>query len=273
MHGNIAETVRKTSEHELLKLAVCSDLRKNILICLSGGKQPLSQVREILDISSTTAIHALRELEKNRLVSQEKDKNYALTSIGSTITLKLIDFNNAVEVLKTHERFWLEHDLSGIPEHMMEKIGWLKNSTLIEDTSTDIFKVHKNFIKLLSDARVIKGISSIYVPEFMQLFQELILNKNVDVELILTQDVLGKIDEEIIKKISLDKSHKLKLYITKEGTKAAFTVTDYFFSLGLFHVNGNYDYNRDLVSYDEKGIEWGKGLYEWYLQQAERISF
>ena len=259
------------SNQELHRLIVCSDIRKNILITLNHKAKSLGDLRDELNISSTTAIHALRELEKNRLTFQDTNKNYALTNIGTIVALKLLDFNDAIEVMKKHESFWIEHDLTGIPEHMMEKIGWLKGSTLIEDTSTDIFKVHTNFIKLLTNAREIKGVSSIFVPEYFNLFQDLIINKKVDVELILTKDVVDKLDESTLNKIFEDETLKLKLYITKQNTKAAFTVTDYFVSMGLFHSNGTYDYNRDLVSYDKKGIEWGRGLFEWYLQQSEKI--
>ncbi|MCZ7384046.1 MAG: DUF1724 domain-containing protein [Candidatus Methanoperedens sp.] len=238
---------------------------------MNEDKKSLGDLRTELNISSTTAIHALRELEKSNLAFQDKDKNYTLTKIGRIITLKVADFSNTVDILKKHERFWLEHDLSGIPDDMMEKIGWLKGSTLIEDTPTDIFKVHANFVSLLSKAKVIKGVSSIFVPEFMKLFEDLIINKNVEVELIFTKEVAGKIDDLTIEKIFNNKGSKLKLYITKEDMKAAFTVTDSFLSFGLFHIDGSYDYNRDLITYDKKGIEWGRDLYEWYLQRAERV--
>lgn len=256
---------------EILHLTACSDLRRNILISMIEQDKSLADLRKGLNISSTTALHALKELEKNNLTFQQKDKNYALTNIGRIITLKLVDFNNAAEVMRKYERFWLEHDMSGIPDQLFETIGWLHGSNLVEDTATDIFKVHRNFIKLLSDARKIKGISSIYVPEYIELFPDLIINKKVNVELILTQEVIEKIDKKIINEIISDKSLDLKLYITTEKTKAAFTVTDYFFSLGLFHLNGNYDYNRDLLSFEKKGIEWGNRLFEWYLQKAEKI--
>lgn len=271
MYEDEAETGKNIVTQDMLRLAICSDLRRNLLVNLNEGKKSLGDFRSCLNVSSTTAIHALKELEKNNLVFQEKDKSYALTNIGRMITLKLLDFSDATEVLKKYERFWLDHDMRGIPDQMLEKIGWLNGSNLIEDTATDIFKVHTNFIALLAGSKEIKGISSIYVPEFMILFNDLIINKKVDVELILTKEVLEKIDKTIINNIIIDKSLKFKLYITKEETRAAFTVTDYFFSLGLYHINGNYDYNRDLLSYDTKGIEWGKNLFEWYLQQSERI--
>ena len=256
---------------DMLHLTACSDLRRNILISMIEQDKSLGDLREGLKISSTTALHALKELEKNNLTFQQKNKNYALTNTGRIITLKLVDFSNAAEVMRKHERFWLEHDMSGIPDQLFERIGWLNGSNLVEDTATEIFKVHKNYLNLLSSVKKIKGISSIFVPEFMDVYHDLILNKKIDVELILTQEVAEKIDNKIINNIIGDKSLKLKLYITREKTKAAFTVTDYFFSLGLFHLNGNYDYNRDLLSFEKKGIEWGNSLFEWYLQKAERI--
>ncbi|MCD6456079.1 MAG: hypothetical protein J7K81_04745, partial [Methanophagales archaeon] len=49
-----------TRMQNTLRLAVCSDLRRNLLICLKEGKKALSELRVELEISSTTAIHALR---------------------------------------------------------------------------------------------------------------------------------------------------------------------------------------------------------------------
>lgn len=163
--------------NELMRLAVCSELRKNILVYLNDGEKSLREMREEMNVSSTTAIHALKDLEKSNLTFQDQDKKYALTNTGKIISLKLSDFSDAA--LKKHERFWLEHDMSGIPVHLMGKIGWLKDSVLFTDTELDIFKVHSNFINLLKDAKEIKGFSTIFVPEFATLFEELIQEKNV----------------------------------------------------------------------------------------------
>ncbi len=256
---------------DILHLAVCSELRRNILISLNEGKKPLADLRDGLNISSTTAIHALRELEKNSLVFQEKDKNYGLTNTGRVITLKLLDFNNAAEILKKHERFWLEHDLSGIPEHMMEKIGCLKDSVLITNTETDIFKVHLNFISLLKKAKDIRGVSPFLIPEFTSLFEELIFGKSVDIQLLLTREVYEKLDKGILKKIFTEKDTRFKLYVTKENLKVAFTVTDYFLSIGFFHTGGLYDFSNDLISYSEEASAWGGELFEHYVKLSERV--
>ncbi|MCZ7355624.1 MAG: DUF1724 domain-containing protein [Candidatus Methanoperedens sp.] len=213
----------------------------------------------------------MKELEKNNLVFQEKDKSYALTNIGRMVVLKLLDFSNAAEVMKEHERFWLEHDLSGIPEYMMEKIGWLKDSVLVKNTEIDIFKVHSNFINLLTNAKEIRGFSPFFIPEFGSLLEMLVFEKNVEIQLLLTREIKEKLDKEVLKKLLTQKDIKFKLYIIKENAKVAFTVTDYFLSIGFFHIDGTYDYGNDLISYNKEAIEWGRELFEDLLQLSERV--
>ncbi|MHC1574000.1 MAG: hypothetical protein ACXQTJ_06120, partial [Candidatus Syntropharchaeales archaeon] len=111
-----------------LQLVACSALRRNLIINLSEGNKSLRDLREKLGVSSTTAIHALRDLEKGNIVLQDEGRNYGLTRIGEIVASNLINFTNALDVLKKHESFWLEHDISGIPEHLLGKIGCLSDS-------------------------------------------------------------------------------------------------------------------------------------------------
>ena len=254
-----------------LRLVTCSELRRGVLISLKAGKKPLSELRDDLEVSSTTAIHALRELERENLLFQDKDKDYALTKIGEVIALKLTDLMDAIDVLKKHEDFWLTHDLSGIPPHLLEKIGCLKDSIIIEAPATDVLKIFTNFIDILKNSKEISGVTSMFIPEFGSLLKELTLEKNVDVELILTEEILEGMDKETLKRIFAGKGSKLKLYRMKEKLKVAFTVTDYLISFGLFNIDGTYDWNKDLISYDKEAIEWGRGLFEWHCKQAERV--
>ncbi|MFZ3168690.1 MAG: winged helix-turn-helix domain-containing protein [Candidatus Methanoperedens sp.] len=254
---------------DMLHLIACSDLRRNILISMIEQDKSLGDLREGLKISSTTALHALKELEKNNLTFQQKNKNYALTNTGRIITLKLIDFSNAAEVMRKHERFWLDHDISGIPEHLMEKIGWLKNSNLIQINPLDIIKTHSSYLNSVKKAKWIKGISSIYSPDYPDIFKQLVLNK-IDTSLILNDEVFNKITE-ITGKVNLDNAiinYRLEFLITKENLKLAFTVTDSFFSIGLFNKNGIYDTAFDLISTDNLAIQWGIELFNYYSIKA-----
>lgn len=273
--GGEAGMRNKTNIQDIHRLAACSDLRRNILICLSKGEKSLGDLRDELKISSTTAIHALRELEKVSLAFQDADRKYALTNIGRITTLKLLDFSDAAEVLKKHERFWLEHDLSGIPEHMMERIGWLKNSDVVLINSLDIIKTHTVFVQFVKPAKWIKGVSPIFSADYPVVFKEAI-EKNVSIQAILTDAVLKKtidaLGKENFDKLIFDCKYNFDISVTDENLKVAFTVTDGFLSLGLFTNNGIYDPTHDLISTDNKAIQWGIELFDYYREKAKRYE-
>ncbi len=260
------------TSRNMLQLA-CSDLRRNILISLNEGEKSLADLREELKIRSTTALHALKELGNGNLTFQAQNKNYALTSIGKIIAIKLIDTMIAAEALKKHERFWLDHDLSGIPEHLLGKIGWLKNSNLIQINPLDVYKTHSNYLSFIKEAKWIKGVSPIYSPDYIGIFKELV-NKNLETILILDKDVFSKSTEMIgIENLNAGiKNSRLEILIAEEKLNVAFTVTDSFFSLGLFNKNGIYDTAFDLVATDDLAIKWGVELFNFYIPKARKYE-
>ncbi len=253
--------------HNTLHLAACSDLRRRIMIALKSGKKPLRELRDPLGVSSTTAIHALRELERENLVFQAEDRGYALTKIGEVMVLKLIDMLAVIEVLKKHEDFWLEHDLSGIPLHLLDRMGALSNSSLVADTSTDIFKSHTTLLQILETANEVKGIYPVFHLDYLKIFEELVKRRRIDVELIVTNDVLENIfglveTEEAF--TSFLHEPNLSLFVMDEGIKLALTLTDSVFYLGFFADKGVYDRNSALISDAEKALSWGRELYVHY---------
>ena len=266
---------KRSDIENTLRFAACSDLRRGILISLREGKKALSELRSELDVSSTTAIHALRELGREKLVFQDEDRDYALTKIGGVIALKLTDFINAIDVLKKHEHFWLEHDLSGIPPHLLAKIGMLSNSILIADTPTDVFKSHTILLQILEKANEVRGIYPFFHLEYMEIIEELVKRERIAVELIVTNEVL----DNLIGVVETEKAFKkflhepnFALFAIDEDVKIALTLTDSVFYLGLFDDDGIYDYNRALISDDIQALTWGRELYEHYRQLSEVVD-
>lgn len=260
----------------MLRLAVCSNLRRDLMISLKEGKKPLSELRDELEVSSTTAIHALRELEKGNLIYQDEERNYALTKIGVITALKLVDFLDAIDVLQKYERFWSEHDLSDIPPSLLEKIGDLRNTMPLVGTPTDIFKLHTTFLRVLETANEVKGIYPIFNMEYLTTIEESVKRKKIDVELIVTNVVLesieGAIETEDTFRDFLRESN-FTLFATDTDLKIALTLTDSVFYLGLFARDGIYDYNRALISDDAKALSWGRKLHEHYRQLSKEVDF
>ncbi len=261
---------KRSAIENTLRLATCSDLRRGILICLREGKKALSELRDELGVSSTTAIHALRELEKDNLLFQDKTRDYALTKIGEVIALKLTDFMDAIDVLKKHEDFWLTHGLSGIPPHLLVKIGWLSSSNVIKIDALDIIKTHKSYISFLETAKWIKGVSSIFSLDYPTVFGDLVAHTVT--QLILTESVLNKVIDTVgLENIKYPFSKGyLEIFILEEDVKVAFTVTDTFLSLGSFKFDGTYNNTLDLICTEERAICWGVELFEHYLKKARK---
>jgi predicted transcriptional regulator len=125
--------------------------------------------------------------------------------------------------------------------------------------------------ELLSKANEVRYISSVLLPQKIEMFEE-ILEKS-SMQLMLTSEVLEKWIEikgrENLKKALLEKNFKLWKI---EDIKLSFTVADNFLALGLFSTDGIYDLHKYLISKDKEAIEWGNRLFNYYLEQAEEVK-
>jgi predicted transcriptional regulator len=257
---------------DVARLLICSDLRKNLILSLNNGATTLAELREATGSSSTAAIHALRELEKQRLTLQDGRRNYQLSSSGKIVALHLESFVRTVDVITHFGQFWLGHDLSGIPEDFLKDIGVLQESELLTSTSTDVFKAFSTFIKLLEKAKMVRGVFPIFTPDLLYTFGELAA-KGTQLELVVTNEVRDTI-LELMDRSDLKNELKtnLKLYVIENNPKTAITVTDYFFMLGLFRFDGSYDYSDELLSYNQKGIDWGHDLFNHYVKASKSFD-
>jgi predicted transcriptional regulator len=262
----------QVNERELLRLLICSDLRKKILLALKNGTTSLAEVREATGVSSTAAIHALRELEKERLTFQDGKRNYLLTSTGKIVALHIECFVQTVNVITQLAKFWLEHDLSGIPESSLKNIGCLHESQILTSTATDVFNAFSTFIALLDDAKVIRGVAPVFTPDLLDIYANLAA-KGISIELVVTPEVLENVLELADRSPRKNQlKANLKLFVIKQNPKAAFTVTDYFLMVGLFRFDGSYDNSDQLLSYTNDGIEWGGELFDHYVRASKKFD-
>ena len=232
----------------------------------------LAELRESTGASSTAAIHALRELEKERLTLQDGGRNYLLTSSGKIVALHLESFVRTVDVITQFGQFWLGHDLSGVPDDFLKSIGFLQESQILTSTPTDVFRAFSIFIKLLEEAKVISGVFPAFTPDLLDTFAALTA-KGIQIELVVTREVLDTV-LELIDRSALKNELKqnLKLRVIEENPKTALTVTDYFLMLGLFRFDGSYDYSDELLNYSEQGIDWGRGLFNHYVSASQEFD-
>lgn len=177
--------------------------------------------------------------------------------------------------LSNNCELWFNHQIDVIPVDSLDQIRSLSNSKLIEAEHNDLSKTHVTHIQVMSDAQKIKGVSSIFHLDYIEIFNKL-LEEGVNVKLILTEPVLKKTIElygsenlGYVKKLISE--NQLEIWEIKEDVKVALTVTDKNMTLGLF-VNGIYDTTKLLLSEHENALQWGDNLFNYYLKRAQKVD-
>jgi predicted transcriptional regulator len=268
-----ADPKTKSQEvEEVLRLLACSDLRNNLAKALGDGKKmTLSELSEHVGASSPACVHALRELGKEHVIHQDEKRNYSLTNIGEIVTRKFQELNAAIVTLLQNREFWLDHDLSDIPKHLLDKIGSLADSTVLTSSPTDLFKSFTTLYTLLQNSKEIHGVSPIFTPDMTTQFVKLV-EKDIDIKLIFTPEVLdATLQSADRKELENALKGKLKLFKIESQPNFACTVTDYFFILGFFRPDGSFDWSNALLSYTPDALEWGKELFAYYVEKTERV--
>jgi predicted transcriptional regulator len=255
-----------------LRLVICSETRRALLLSLNERKKPIAALQEELKTSSTTLIHALRELEENYFVRQDRMREYELTPIGRSAVRKVIDFRCAMEVLKKHEAFWSAHDLRGIPDHIFDRIGSLRDATLVTGTPPDVFKPMHRFVELLRDSTVIRLVSPVYVPEIDAIVLEKFASEETRMELVLTEAVLGHLIDKLHTRLKEARDKRLKLRVLHDDPKLVLVITDRFTALALYRVDGTFDYSSLLMSENPEAIAWSQQLFDYYVSVSARWS-
>jgi|Deesub1362B_J571_1020462.scaffolds.fasta_scaffold02374_7 predicted transcriptional regulator len=263
--------VLKKSISRLLRLLANSEKRSRIVLMLAEKPKSLAELSKKLGSSSSNVLPQIRKLEIKGLVKSD-DGTYSLTEFGKLVAELFSGFLSGIEVIKRHKKFWTEHDISGIPDHLLKRIHELEGCYIVENPPESIYEPHKEFVENIESSSFVYGISSVYHPAYPRMFLEL-AKSGKEVRLILTKAVFEKVGRrngrELEKYLSLENA---AMHVSEKEVKLAMVVTDKFFSISLYFKNGIYDSSRDLISFSKTALLWGRELFEYYLKTSRRIK-
>ena len=170
------------------------------------------------------------------------------------------------------DNYWVEHDLSGIPQYLLDRIGELKDCNLVERDPSQIFEPNKEFLNLFSSSNHLMAFSSIYRPEFLFLYSESGRLKS-GTTLIFTESVLEKIlhnHEKKTKKFATVQN--TELFVCNDGVKLAeLIVSDCGMMISLFDSNGRF-YHDYIYCTESQAITWATELFEFYKSRAWQVG-
>ena len=178
---NILEIYEVVSDD--LKFLLTSGVRTKVIISLIDGPCNLGNLKKELNLDAASISHALKNLAERQFVVK-MDNAYNLSQKGKIICIKLVDGIRTVYVVQGKEKLWLNHDIKNIPKALLNTLGDLSDSILVESEPTDLFKPFENYNNILLESDNIKGLSPIFRLDLVETIQKRV-EDGADVELIL----------------------------------------------------------------------------------------
>ncbi|MGZ4870090.1 MAG: helix-turn-helix transcriptional regulator [Halobacteriota archaeon] len=258
--------------YERLRLAACSEQRRALILSLNEGEKSLSDLRGEMQLDSATIIHALRALERDNFVREDAKRNYALTVIGKTVAHKVIDFFETTGALVKYEMFWLEHDLSGIPDYLLGMMLLLRDSMVLASSETDIFEAYRRGIAFFEGANAFRIVSAAEMPDAARFLNKFAAHR-VPLQLVLIGDLLDALIERAdIARVAKTLGRRCQVYILRHDLKLSLALSDSVMALMLDDVHGTMDVTNTLVARSKDGVTWGTALFNHYVEASEMVT-
>ena len=248
-----------------LRALTCSTIRSKIILSLLEGPREISELSDQIGSSVTTLLHSIKPLQKEGTIGP--GPLYELTHTGHIKAMALNELLKVLAVVSQNEQFWQTHDISGIPPGLLTRIGELVGSLYVHEEQDRPLNCQTFFIEEVSKAKHVWGISPIIIPGYVEMVTTL-LDGGASVRLILTRRVISNINP---KTIEYWFTKDFRLHEISNDVTVAFTITDNMLSLGLCNLDGSYDFMRDLDCFEQRAVEWGMELWEYYLKKAKKV--
>lgn len=254
----------------LIDLAFLSEKRTNVLLLLEEGPKTSDEIKTALNVTSTSIMPQIKKLKEGNLINQESDL-YRLSEMGEIVVEKMEPLLNTVRVFEENYDYWVNHDLSAIPEYLLNRIDELGNYFLLEPDLNRLFEVPEDFKKNLLESRCIMTVLSFFHPLYFALYSEL-ARKEAEMYLILTEPVFERMKKDYTEELQeLLNSKNTKIYICDKNITLKNVVTDRFCSVILFDRKGKFDHQR-LISFDESALKWCEELFKYYKDMSRPLE-
>ncbi|WP_406660356.1 winged helix-turn-helix domain-containing protein [Methanolobus sp. ZRKC3] len=257
-------------ESSLTETIWFSEKRRKILLLLLDGPKDPEEMKTAFGVTWRSLILPLKELKEEELICNT-DGFYELSNIGKLIAENMKPINGILDLFGKDTDYWVKRDLDSIPQYLLDRIGDLEDSTIIEPELNDMFEPPEEFTRSLVNSKYVHSVFSIYHPLYPPLYNEL-AEHGTEISIILTESVLERMHEdrqEELEKMQHSENINLFLY-ENESLPPSIVVTDNLFSASFFDSQGMYDH-RDIMSFSKSSLKWGEKLFRHYQKMSNSI--
>jgi len=251
----------------LIDLAFISEKRKDVLLLLEEGPKSGDDIKTALNVKSTSIMPQIKKLKDGHLIVQDKRNVYKLSGMGEILIEKMEPLLDTVRVFEENYDYWVNHNLTVIPEYLLSRINELGNYFMFEADLNRLFEIPEDLKSNLLGSRYIKIFLSYFNPLYLEIYSELV-RKGAELHLILTEPIFIRMEKDYYENLKfLIESKNTEIYICNKKVNLETVVTERFCSLVLFDKKGKFDHQR-LIDYDESAIKWCEELFLYYKEMS-----
>jgi len=247
-----------------------SEKRKELMFLLLKGPKTSNDIEEEMGVSWRSMMLPVKELKEMDLLLHEGNK-YMLSSIGRLIAENAKPISDIMDTLDSSTDYWANRNLKVIPAGLCKRLGELGNFSLIEPDLKDMFELPTKIVDSISASNHIMSLLSFFHPSYLSIYTKVAL-KGTRLSLIMTESVWTRIEEDFQQdKEQLEKMDNVQLFLYRNDlTPPTIITTDEFLLLSIFNKEGMYDH-RDILSFDETALQWGKDLFTYHLDNSRKV--
>ncbi|MHB8101333.1 MAG: helix-turn-helix transcriptional regulator [Methanosarcina sp.] len=254
-----------------INLIFSSDKRRDLLFLLKKEPRDVDTIKELLKVDAGSIQPHIKKMKDYDLITEE-NKIYRLSKKGEVIVENMQLLLNVVEVFEENAEYWKTHDLSSIPDFLLERIEELGHFELLEPGAEHLAETPKVLLENMLTSREIMTFVSYFHPESPSIYANL-AEKGAEVKLCMTENVARRLFssyKDEAKKLCRGRNSKLFI-LRKNVSIPSVIVTDRFLAFKLFETDGKL---RDqlVLCFGEEALCWGKELFHYCMETAEPLN-
>ena len=239
---------------EKLFFELSSENRFLILQMLQGESLKMQEIAQRLDVTATEAFRQLQRLSEVSLVQRLPDGRFTVTEYGRLA----LHLSSSYDFISKHREYFLNHSVWTIPPQFINRLGELKETTLIMDT---IVSVNQSIQIFLEAEEYAWGLSeSGRGQDYLDPLIDQRLERGLTFKLLIPETILADV-------MSQSNNKNIEIRGLKE-CPAVIVVSEKEAMVFFSFLDGRFDY-AGFYGDDPAFMNWAQELFMYYWERGK----
>ncbi|WP_123534121.1 helix-turn-helix transcriptional regulator [Halosimplex salinum] len=236
-----------------------SSVRTDVLASVVADRQSMAGLIEAIDASESAVYNAVGDLERKGLV-ESLDDGLEATGSGRLVADLLEQQENLCRLLD--DDYWRTHDVSALPRRFRLRLTELAGANVFHASDTDPHAVVREVSERVERA----GTSVDIVTPIYQAEYEAVMPDDPDARLVVDTTVALEALDRIEDPEAARQWEETPVRVL--DIDVGIGVTENEIMLSLPTIDGQYDSRTEVLATDDRAMEWGRDLFEYYWDRA-----